>query len=54
MTDNIQFTEETFKDFKETYTKAKEGHLLEFTWDGRLFVTQYAKYMIQYVEAETA
>lgn len=46
-----QFTEETFKKFKELYEKSAEEGKESFEFDGHEVLTTYAKYVIEFIES---
>jgi hypothetical protein len=43
-----------FRDLKEAYTHAVETKSQEFVLDGRVILTGYARYMIEYLELSGA
>jgi len=48
----IEWNREKLHRFKVAYNWAVAQHNKEFTWDGYEFVTDYAKYLIMYLEGE--
>lgn len=49
MSEMVTFTPESFKKFKEAYEDAvKNGHIT-FMFDSREYVTDYVKYLVEYV-----
>ena len=42
----------TLKELRRAYGKACAMHLYEFILDDRIIVTNYARYLIQYLEAQ--
>jgi len=48
-TEQVEFTPESFKLFKDAYQKAENAEDEMFTFDGRQYVTNYAKYLIEYL-----
>jgi hypothetical protein len=46
----ITFTEESFVVFQQSYESAVKNHQSSFFFDGKEFLTDYAKYVIQYVQ----
>ncbi len=47
----VSFDYEKFKKFKKTYKKAANIGCSNFTFDGDAYLVDYAKYMIEYLEA---
>lgn len=47
--DSIEFTPAKFKAFKEAYTAAEKEGKKTFSFDNKAFVTNYAKYLIEYL-----
>jgi hypothetical protein len=48
----IEFNQASLKSVKKAYAKAVEDGKDQFTWGGHEFVTNYAKYMIEYLEGQ--
>lgn len=48
----ITFTREIFARFKQEYKKADGLKQTQFTFDGHLLVTGYAKYLIEHLESK--
>lgn len=48
----INWTPEMLKRFKKTYDEAVAMKLDSFKFDGNVFVTGYAKYLIEYLDGE--
>jgi hypothetical protein len=46
----ITWTRPLLDRFKERYRSAVQAHELDFQFDGKTFVTDYAKFVIEYVE----
>lgn len=46
----IQLTPQSYLSLCEAYTEARDNGLEEFTWEGNEFVTDYAMFLIQWVE----
>jgi hypothetical protein len=44
----IQFTPQSFEKFIQNYTDAVSSKKDTFVFDGEIFVTNYAKYLIEY------
>lgn len=52
MTSTIEFTPEMVKEFRKAYSLAiAEGHDM-FVFAEKQFLTQYAKYLLEYLEGE--
>jgi hypothetical protein len=51
---SIKFTPELLRKLKEQYRKAREEHLEQFKFEGHDLLTDYAKYLIMYVEMQLA
>ena len=49
---NIVITAETFPQLKQAYQAAADTNADSFTFEGSLFVTGYAKYLIEHLENE--
>lgn len=48
----ITWTKPMLLRFKESYGQAVGERREDFTFDGHLFVTNYARYLIQYLEGK--
>ncbi len=48
----ITWTAEMLMRFRGAYKEATEAETEQFTFDGNEFVTMYAKYLIEYLEAQ--
>lgn len=46
----MTFTLDTYLRFKAQYLKAVSNHQTQFTFDGHEFLTEYAKYLLQYLK----
>ena len=46
----MTFTFDTYKRFKDQYKMAVEKKLNQFKFDGHDFLTDYAKYVLQYLK----
>jgi hypothetical protein len=46
----VSFTLEGFKRFKKRYDEAREHHEGSFMFEGNEFLTDYAKYVIEYLQ----
>jgi hypothetical protein len=49
MNNTITFTPETFEKLKSSYQSALRNKEEVFTLEGHLILTEYAKYLIQYL-----
>jgi hypothetical protein len=47
---NIQFTEHMVEELREEYNKAVEAGAETFFYGGNQYVTDYAKYLLQYID----
>lgn len=50
MSDTINVSREDFKELKKLYANAVKEELPQFMFKGRVLVTGYAKYLIEYLE----
>lgn len=50
MSDDVVFDSHTLKMMKRAYNDALAAHKDSFWFGGREYVTQYAKYLIEYLE----
>jgi hypothetical protein len=48
----ITFTLENYEALQRAYTKAKKQGLEEFTFEGHRLVTNYAKYLLEYLKQQ--
>lgn len=48
----VTFTPEKLDLFKKAFVKAVGGEQDQFTFEGREYVTGYAKYVIEYLDGE--
>lgn len=48
----IKYTAETLQALKTTYNKAKETNAQTFKHNHAEYVTEYAKYLIEYIESK--
>jgi hypothetical protein len=48
----ITFTYETFKSLKQEYKKAVDNNQESFIFQGHELLTQYAKYIIEYLNSK--
>lgn len=46
----LKFTKSSFKQFKKLYKKAVKNNMEIFTFQEHIIVTNYAKYLIEYIE----
>jgi hypothetical protein len=46
----VTFTSEMLVEFKKAYSRAVEVKCTRFIFDGRGYLTGYAKYLIEYLE----
>ena len=51
MSETITFDAKTFKSFKEKYNRAVENKQEIFIFDGHELLTEYAKYLIEYINS---
>jgi len=49
----ISWTDETFARFKAAYKEAHDLAHPEFTFEGNVYVTKYALYLIEYLTEKT-
>jgi hypothetical protein len=47
--DNITFNEEEFEEFKKIYETNSSNKEIQFSYKGKIFLTNYAKYLIEYL-----
>jgi len=52
MTDMVTFDRNKLKQLKAAYTKAVQMNLDTFTFDHKVYVVGYAKYLIEYLEGK--
>lgn len=50
MTEYINFTPDQYRAFKKRYNKAVKAKENSFMFEGREFVTAFAKYLLEYLE----
>lgn len=50
----VTFTPELLREFKKAYSRAVEIKCDRFIFDGRGYVTDYAKYLIEHIEEQFA
>ncbi len=50
--EKIAFTPELRDSLRETYDNAVQNSHEMFRWDGREYVTSYAKYLLQYLDMQ--
>jgi hypothetical protein len=50
MQEEMEFTRPRLEALKKRYQEAVESKAENFTFDGHLILTDYAKYMIEYLE----
>ena len=46
----MNFNLQTYIRFKSEYQKAVKGNQKQFTFEGHEFLTEYAKYLLQYLK----
>ena len=49
MNNTITFTKETFESLKQSYNRASKNNEEVFNFQGNQILTQYAKYLIDYL-----
>jgi hypothetical protein len=46
----VEFTRELAREFKRKYESAAKAENKEFVWDSRVYLTSYAKYLVEHLE----
>ncbi len=48
----IDFDKRTYKQFKRAYQIAEKAHRDTFTFNNQIYLREYAKYVLEYLETE--
>lgn len=50
--ETVTFTADKLKEFRKAYQWANAASIGQFSFDGRIYNTDYAKYLIEYLEMQ--